>query len=163
MANKPLFFFLSFILFSCHSVENNPGLQSVTVNGVRLHYRIDGTGAPLILIHGSIVDYRYWQEQVPVLSRHFQVITYSRRYNYPNDNKLEPNHSAIVEAGDLLGLMNALKIEKANILGHSYGGYTALWFATDHPERVKKLILAEPPLNAGFRICPTEGAGLKNS
>ena len=158
MANKPLLFFLFFIFFSCHSVENNPGLQSVIVNGVRLHYRIDGTGSPLILIHGSIVDYRYWQEQVPVLSKHFQVITYSRRYNYPNDNKLEPNHSAIVEAGDLLGLMDVLKIEKANILGHSYGGYTALWFATDHPERVKKLILAEPPLQRWLPDLPN-GSG----
>jgi len=159
MAHKPLLSFLFFILFSCQSVENNPGLQSVLVNGVRLHYRIDGTGTPLILIHGSIVDYRYWQEQIPLLSKHFQVITYSRRYNYPNDNKLEPNHSAIVEALDLLGLMDALKIEKANILGHSYGAYTALWFATDHPERVKKLILAEPPLQRWLPDLPN-GAGL---
>ena len=67
------------------------------------------TGEPLILIHGSIVDYRYWEEQVPVLSKHFQVITYSRRYNYPNENKPEPDHSAIVEAGDLLGFNGCLK------------------------------------------------------
>ncbi len=146
MASKPLLFFLSFIFFSCHSVDKSNGLKTVTVNGVSLHYRIDGEGEPLILIHGSIVDYRYWNEQVPVLSKHFQVITYSRRYNYPNENKPVPNHSAIVEAGDLLGLMDALKIEKAYILGHSYGGYTALWFSTGHPDRVKKLILAEPPL-----------------
>jgi pimeloyl-ACP methyl ester carboxylesterase len=146
MANKPLLFFFSLIFFSCHSADTNSELKSVTVNGVSLHYRIDGTGEPLILIHGSIVDYRYWKEQVPVLSKHFQVITYSRRYNYPNENKLELNHSAIVEAGDLLGLMDALKIEKANILGHSYGGCTALWFATAHPEKVIKLILAEPPM-----------------
>jgi non-heme chloroperoxidase len=146
MANKPLLFLLSLILFSCHSAENDSGLKWVNVDGIQLHYRIDGAGEPLILIHGSIVDYRYWQEQVPVLSKHFQLITYSRRYNYPNENKSEPNHSAIVEAGDLLGLMDALKIEKANILGHSYGAYTALWFATAHPDRIKKLILAEPPL-----------------
>ncbi len=59
---------------------------------------------------------------------------------------MQPDHSAIVEARDLLGLMDELKIEKAYILGHSYGAYTALLFAIDHPDRVKKLILAEPPL-----------------
>ncbi len=57
-----------------------------------------------------------------------------------------PNHAAIVEAKDLLSLMDKLNIKQAYILGHSYGAYTALLFALEHPERVKKLILAEPPL-----------------
>lgn len=107
---------------------------------------IEGNGFPLILIHGSLTDLRYWKKQDSVLSQNFQLITYSRRYNYPNQNKALPNHSAIVEASDLLVLMDKLDIEEAHILGHSYGAYTALWFAQKHPERVKKLILAEPPL-----------------
>jgi non-heme chloroperoxidase len=149
-ANSGIWRFLHFsilsLIISCHADNKNGELKSVSFNGIQLHYKIEGKGDPLILIHGSAVDLRYWKEQVPVLSRSYQLITYSRRYNYPNDNIMEPNHSAIIEAQDLLGLMDELKIEKANILGHSYGAYTALLFAIKNPERIKKLILAEPPL-----------------
>ena len=145
---KSHFTVLLFILFvdSCQSSHKEQEVKTATVDGVQLHYKIEGQGEPIIFIHGSVVDLRYWKKQLPVFSKQFQVITYSRRYNYPNNNELMPNHSSIVEARDLLGLMNELKIEKAHIVGHSYGGYTALLFAIDHPERVKKLILAEPPL-----------------
>jgi non-heme chloroperoxidase len=149
---------LSLIIISCHSEPKNGELKSVSFNGITLHYKIEGNGEALILIHGSVVDLRYWKEQIPVLSKNFQLITYSRRYNYPNENKLEPNHSALVEAGDLLGLMNELKIKKAYILGHSYGGYTALLFALQNPERVKKLILAEPAIMSWLPDLPN-GAG----
>jgi non-heme chloroperoxidase len=141
-----LILFCSLFISSCRSGSGNGELKSVHFQGVEIHYKIDGVGEPIILIHGSVVDLRYWKEQVSVLSKHFQVITYSRRYNYPNDNEMQPNHSAIVEARDLLGLMDELNIQKAYILGHSYGAYTALLFAIEHPERINKLILAEPPL-----------------
>ena len=151
---------LSFLilLISCHSGRNKAEFESVTFNGIQIHYKIDGQGEPLILIHGSVVDIRYWKEQTPVLSKYYKVITYSRRYNYPNDNPMDSNHSAIVEAKDLLGLMDALKIERANVLGHSYGGYTALLFAIANPDRVKKLILAEPPLERWLPDLPN-GSG----
>jgi len=151
---------LSFLilLISCHSGRNKAEFESVTFNGIQIHYKIDGQGEPLILIHGSVVDIRYWKEQTPVLSKYYKVITYSRRYNYPNDNPMDSNHSAIVEAKDLLGLMDALKIDRANVLGHSYGGYTALLFAIANPDRVKKLILAEPPLERWLPDLP-DGSG----
>ena len=153
---------LLFLLVSCHSDgktdSNKAGLESLTVNGIQIHYKIEGHGKPLILIHGSVVDIRYWKEQTSVFSKYFKLITYSRRYNYPNENPMDSNHSAIVEAKDLLGLMDELKIEKANILGHSYGGYTALLFALAHPDRVDKLILAEPPLERWLPDLPN-GAG----
>lgn len=120
--------------------------KSITVNDMELHYQDNGKGNPLILIHGSLADLRYWEEQTPVLSEHYRVISYSRRYNYPNQNMAQPNHSAIIEAEDLLALLDELEIEQASVLGHSYGAYTALWFALDHPERVHKLILAEAPV-----------------
>ena len=149
---------LLILLISCHSGSNKAELESVTFNGIQIHYKIEGQGEPLILIHGSVVDIRYWSEQTPVLSKEFKVITYSRRYNYPNDNPMDSNHSAIVEAKDLLGLMDALKIERANVLGHSYGGFTALLFAIANPDRVRKLILAEPPLQRWLPDLPN-GSG----
>ncbi|MBM79011.1 MAG: hypothetical protein CMJ78_00255 [Planctomycetaceae bacterium] len=114
---------------------------------VSLHMIEQGTGEPIVFIHGISGDYQIWQRQVAAFAQQrFRAISYSRRYNYPNDNPLKPNHSAVVEADDLDRLLTKLEIDKAHIVGHSYGGYTALMFALKHPKRVRTLILCEPPL-----------------
>src|SRR5262249_5255986 len=78
---------------------------------------------------------------------------YSRRYNYPNPNKQRAKHSAIVEAEDLAALIKKLDLGKVHVLGHSYGAYTALFLAVKHPELVRTLTLAEPPVVfAGGRV-----------
>jgi pimeloyl-ACP methyl ester carboxylesterase len=122
-------------------------LKDVRVNGVELHYLECGRGIPVVLIHGGLGDYREWNSQIGPLSRHYRVIVYSRRYNYPNNNaEIPPDHSAIVEARDLAALLDALKLERVHMVGYSYGALTALFFATEHPERVRSLTLAEPPI-----------------
>ena len=122
-------------------------LKNVRVNGVELHYLECGRGIPVVLIHGGLGDYREWNSQIGPLSRHYRVIVYSRRYNYPNNNvEILPDHSAIVEARDLAALLDELKLERVHIVGYSYGALTALFFATEHPERVRSLTLAEPPI-----------------
>lgn len=140
--------FLFLILSGCSSGSNSELYQKVFLPDVELHYSVAGEGFPLILIHGSLTDLRYWENQLPELQKQYRVFSYSRRYNYPNQNQNAAitNHSAMVEAEDLLYFMNALKISEAHILGHSYGAYTALIFSLEHPERVKKLIVAEPPI-----------------
>ena len=70
-----------------------------------------------------------WEKQVTAFAAEgFRALAYSRRYNYPNTNQLQPNHSASVEADDLAKLLSKLSIPKAHIIGHSYGAYTALLF-----------------------------------
>ena len=79
------------------------------VHGVELHYIEAGRGEPLILLHGGQGDYRSWEPQLQALSPHYRVISYSRRYHYPNNNPLTvPNHSAYVEAEDLAAFMRQL-------------------------------------------------------
>jgi non-heme chloroperoxidase len=122
-------------------------LKNVRVNGVELHYLEKGSGVPVVLIHGGLGDYREWNPQIERISSHYRVIAYSRRYNYPNNNaEIPPDHSAIVEARDLAALLDALKLERVHVVGYSYGALTALFFATEHPERVRSLTLAEPPI-----------------
>jgi pimeloyl-ACP methyl ester carboxylesterase len=122
-------------------------LKNVRVNGVELHYLDKGSGIPVVLIHGGLGDYREWNSQIERISNHYQVIAYSRRYNYPNDNGvILPDHSAIVEARDLAALLDALKLERVHIVGYSYGALTALFLATEHPELVRSLTMAEPPI-----------------
>ncbi|WP_373492846.1 alpha/beta fold hydrolase [Aquiflexum sp.] len=138
--------YILLILTGCKAGTNQENYQVLDLSGATIHYDVAGEGFPLILIHGSLTDMRYWERQVPTLQKYYCVYTYSRRYNYPNQNQPIANHSAIVEAEDLLNFMDALEIKEANILGHSYGAYTALVFAMEHPKRVKKMILAEPPI-----------------
>jgi pimeloyl-ACP methyl ester carboxylesterase len=122
-------------------------LNNVRVNGVELHYLESGSGISVVLIHGGLGDYREWNLQIGRISSHYRVIAYSRRYNYPNNNvEILPDHSAIVEARDLAALLDALKLERVHIVGYSYGALTALFFATEHPERVRSLTMAEPPI-----------------
>lgn len=152
--------FLYYLFVSCNTGPKDD-YSKVTIGDVELHYQIHGTGTPLIFIHGSLADLRYWKEQTPFLDDNFQVITYSRRFNFPNANGLQSSHSANVEAADLLKLMDKLKIERAYIVGHSYGAYTALVFALEHRERVMKLVLAEPPIMRWLGDIPG-GEGLED-
>ncbi|MEM7146846.1 MAG: alpha/beta hydrolase [Verrucomicrobiota bacterium] len=116
-------------------------------DGVELHFVEKGEGEPIIFIHGLTGDYSVWDRQIEAFSKEgYRAIAYSRRYNYPNENRLRPNHSAIVEATDLAGFMHALELKEAHIVGFSYGAYTALFLALEHPALVKSLTLAEPPI-----------------
>jgi pimeloyl-ACP methyl ester carboxylesterase len=122
-------------------------LKTIPVNGVELHYLERGSGTPLVLIHGGLGDCREWSAQLPQMSSRYQVIAYSRRYNFPNDNRgISPDHSALVEAADLAGLIDGLKLGQVHLVGYSYGALTALFYAVQHPEHVRSLTLAEPPV-----------------
>ena len=134
----------------------------IAADGITLHYVERGGGDAVVLVHGSLADYTYWLDtnQVTPLAGRYRVIAYSRRYNYPNDNPPDRRHSAIVEAADLLRLVDALHIDRVHLVGHSYGAYTALAFAVEHPDRVRTLVLAEPPIIAWLPDLPG-GAELK--
>jgi non-heme chloroperoxidase len=120
----------------------------VVIDGNEIHYIESGSGEPVVLVHGSLVDYGYWQEsnQVAPLAEAYRVIAYSRRYNHPNRNPLAGHHSAVVEARDLGLLLDELGTGPVHLVGHSYGAYTALLFALEHPDRVRSLVLGEPPV-----------------
>lgn len=114
---------------------------------IELHYMRQGRGPTVILIHGAMGDYRSWTPQWASFTEQFDTISYSRRYSYPNDNPLlAHDHNAVVDAQDLLGLMDALAIDKAILVGSSYGGFTALAMAVHYPQRVRALVSVEAPM-----------------
>ena len=100
-----------------------------------------------MFVHGALRDYRDSDSQTEPLAKHYRVIVYSRRYNFPNHNEIQADHSAIVEAEDLAALLKELDIKQAHLIGHSYGAYTTLFLAIKHPELVRSLTLAEPPVH----------------
>lgn len=110
------------------------------INGIDLYYEVHGEGPPLVLSHGIGSNHLHWWQQVPALSRHFQVITFDHRgFGFSKDtNNLGP--AAFID--DLEGLVDHLAIKKAAFAGQSMGGVTIGGFASRHPERVTALILS---------------------
>jgi non-heme chloroperoxidase len=150
MKVKKLFIFLLFIIFGYQafaqtSEANLPVLEASLPNGIKLHYISAGSGETLIFIHGSISDYTYWNDEVRYFSKYYRVIAYSRRYNNPNNNPAISGYSVITDADDLALLIKKLKLGKVNVVGHSIGAFTALFFTIRHPEMISHLVLAEPP------------------
>lgn len=121
-------------------------LQSLSINGIQLHWLEKGEGEPLILMPGAIGDYRSWTNQMDEFSRHFRTIALSRRYEFPSkyvkggDGSMDPCIS------DLLGLIAHLNLKKVSLVGHSFGGYICLAFTHRYPHLVNRLVLEEPTI-----------------
>lgn len=124
----------------------------VNVNGVELHYIEQGDGEPLILLHGGQGDYRSWATHLETLSRRYKVIAYSRRYNYPNNNPMTASYrSAYTDADDLAAFIQQLNLGPTHLVGTSAGALAALVLATERPDLVRSLVLAEPPIHRWAR------------
>jgi len=128
--------------------SQSSGKRRVQVtNGATLEYHEVGSGEPLVLVHGSASDYRTWGLQQPALAEHFRVISYSRRYHWPNDPISDgADYSMDEQVGDLQALLHALDAGPAHLVGHSYGAFLALLVAVREPSLVRSLVLAEPPV-----------------
>jgi pimeloyl-ACP methyl ester carboxylesterase len=122
--------------------------RRITLNsGEELHYVREGQGPVVIFIHGAMGDFRSSEPQWAEFTKTYDCISYSRRYSYPNRNELKTSdHNALVDAADLAGLMDVLQIEKAALVGSSYGGFTALAFAVQNPLRATAIVSVEAPM-----------------
>ncbi|PKM01031.1 MAG: 2-hydroxy-6-oxo-2,4-heptadienoate hydrolase [Gammaproteobacteria bacterium HGW-Gammaproteobacteria-9] len=131
--------------------------KSILAAGVLTNYHDVGEGQPVILIHGSgpgVSAYANWRLTIPALSKFYRVIAPDmvgfgftdrpENYNYSKDNWV--NH--------VIGVMDALEIEKAHIVGNSFGGGLAIATALRYPERVDRIVLMGA---AGTRFDVTEG------
>ncbi|MFN2563407.1 MAG: alpha/beta fold hydrolase [Gemmatimonadaceae bacterium] len=115
--------------------------------GVRLHYVERGNGTPVVFIHGGGRDYRYWDAHLEWFARRYRAVAYSRRYAPPNANPaIRPDYAANIDAADLAALLQQLRLGPAHLVGASIGGVAALFLAVEHPELVRSLVLAEPPV-----------------
>lgn len=127
------------------SAKLNLPVKEISVNGTNLSYIEQGAGEPVVFIHGAVSDCRVWLEQFTAFAEDYRVISYSRRFHQPNNREEnDSNYTRATHTADLVGFLQALNIEKANLIGHSYGASIALSAALDHPELVGSLILGEP-------------------
>ncbi len=121
--------------------------QSVRVNDADFAYIEQGRGEPVIFVHGSLGDYRSWGAQLAPFCEQHRVISYSRRYHWPN---AQPNDDVTYQVAqhvaDLGALIEARGLAPAHVVGSSYGALTALSFTVERPDLVRSLVLGEPPL-----------------
>jgi pimeloyl-ACP methyl ester carboxylesterase len=105
-------------------------------DGTRLYYEEAGAGTPIVFVHEYAGDYRTWEPQLRYFCRGHRCVTFSQRGYPPSDVPADPaRYSQDVFRDDVIALMDALGIEKAHIVGHSMGAYTALHVGIRYPER----------------------------
>jgi pimeloyl-ACP methyl ester carboxylesterase len=114
---------------------------------IQHHYIEQGTGFPLILLHGNGEDGSYFEHQMEPFAEHFRVIAVDTR-GHGETPRGEAPFTIRQFAEDLYGFLNRLGIDKAHILGFSDGGNIAMVFAMTHPDRVEKLVLDGANLDA---------------
>jgi 3-oxoadipate enol-lactonase len=110
------------------------------VNGIELYYEENGKGFPLVLAHGAGGNHLSWWQQVPEYARHHRVITFDHRGWGLSLDTDDRGPAAFIE--DILGLLDALEIEWAVLVGQSMGGLSCLGAALARPERVRGLVMA---------------------
>lgn len=124
------------------------------VNGTELYYEVAGQGHPLVLNHGWLGDYHFWDDQFEALARHFKVVRYDIR-GFGKSGKRKRDMGPFSMEGDLHGLLEFLGIKKTYLLGLSMGGGLAIDFTLQYPEMVDALITVGSGLT-GFKDVPDE-------
>jgi pimeloyl-ACP methyl ester carboxylesterase len=116
--------------------------DTIEVNGHPIAYELRGKGVPIVLVAGTGYHGATWAAEFtqPLLERH-SVLTFDHRGTGKTPPSLN-RYSTRLFAQDAIGLMDALALPAAHVLGHSMGGRVAQWMALDHPERIRTLILA---------------------
>ncbi|MEU3453978.1 alpha/beta hydrolase [Micromonospora sp. NPDC006766] len=118
-------------------------MAKIEVNGAVLAYDEAGSGSPVVLMHAGIADRRMWRAQVPALAARHRVLAVDLR-GY-GDSELPPTPFAYHD--DVVGLLDALGIAQAALVGCSFGGKVAVDTALAYPERVSALALFGAPVS----------------
>ena len=114
-----------------------------TDDGVRLHYEEAGSGTPIVFVHEFAGDARSWEPQVRYFSRRYRCLAYCAR-GYP-PSEVPENHERYSQErarDDIRSVLDALKIERAHIVGLSMGANATLHFGLTYPKRAISLTFA---------------------
>jgi esterase len=144
-----MFLFVIINFFSYSSLvaadELRPEVKTLQVNNYDMSYVERGSGPPLILVHGSLSDYRTWLPLLEEFSETNRTIAVSLRHYYPEQWDGKGNDLTLLQhADDMAAFIQALHTGPVSFLGHSRGGAVALIMASQHPELVSRLILSDP-------------------
>jgi pimeloyl-ACP methyl ester carboxylesterase len=122
-----------------------------TASGTSVPYVEAGGGEPMVFVHGSLCDYRYWEPQIAALSKRFHCFAPSLGHYWPETNAFgRGDFSWEAHVGEMAEFIDALGLGAVHLVGHSRGGCIAFHLARQYPHMVKTLTLADPggPLQA---------------
>jgi len=108
--------------------------------GAPLYYEIVGQGKTVFFIHAGIADNRMWDDQISVFSQHYQTV----RYDIRGFGQSQIPAAPFAHHADPANLLRALNVEKAHVIGNSFGGKIAIDFALTYPDLVASLVLVAP-------------------
>ena len=120
-------------------------MPEAAANGIDLYYELEGSGEPLVLVHGSWGDATSWRFVVPGLAERFRVLVYDRRGHSRSERPGTPG-SVDEDGDDLAALLEALDLAPAHVVTNSWGGNIALRLAARRPDVFRSLCCHEPPL-----------------
>jgi len=122
------------------------------LNDVSLYYEVQGEGPPLVLIHGWTLNSRMWDDQIPAFAARYRVVRYDRRGFGRSTGEPATDRDAL----DLNDLVAHLGFSTVSLVAMSQGGWAALYFALDQPQKTSALVLNATVL-PGFNL-PFTGA-----
>jgi pimeloyl-ACP methyl ester carboxylesterase len=129
--------------------DKDKAMPKIHANGLNFHYQQAGEGPDVVLIHGVTGDLSIWFlcEAMGVLGRSFRVTAYDLRGHGYSD--LAPSgYTSADQSGDTIAIMDALEIDRAMLVGHSFGGVIAMHAAVLHPDRIEAVVLSDPSFPA---------------
>jgi pimeloyl-ACP methyl ester carboxylesterase len=131
---------------------------AVADDGVRLYFEETGTGDPIVFIHEFAGDHRSWEPQVRHFARQYRCLVFAARGYPPSDVPRDlGSYGQDRAVADIAAVLDAAGIEKAFLVGNSMGGFSALHFALQHPDRTVGAVVAgcgygaHPDKEPGFR------------
>ncbi|MCB1051776.1 MAG: alpha/beta hydrolase [Acidobacteria bacterium] len=127
----------------CLLLQASPNL--VKINGTELLVKSIGSGEPIILLHGGPgLSHDYFLPAFETLAKTHQVIFFDQRLSGASSVDVEADQITMdAFVADINGIADHFKLEKFHLLGHSYGGLIAMFYAKAHPERLKSLMLVD--------------------
>jgi pimeloyl-ACP methyl ester carboxylesterase len=115
----------------------------ITDDGVKLYFEEAGSGTPIVFVHEFAGDCRSWESQLRYFSPRYRCITFNARGYPPSDVPDDPQKYSQQRArDDIKAVLDALDIDKADVVGLSMGGFAALHFGFTYPDRARSLVVA---------------------
>jgi pimeloyl-ACP methyl ester carboxylesterase len=130
---------------AAEAAPSSPQVRQMRANGVDLAYVEQGSGVPVIFVHGAVGDWRTFDGVRPAVAARYRYVAYSRRYHYPNPWPGDgSDYSYQLHEQDLVAFIRALNAGPVHLVGTSYGAAVVLLAVLDHPELVKSAVIGEP-------------------
>lgn len=139
---------LALVLSACQTTvprtwDLPPGVKTLAVNGYPMAYVEKGSGAPMVLVHGALVDYRYLAASMDLLAANHRVFAISLRHHYPERWNGQGAYNLPLHASDVAEFIRALNVGPVHLVGHSFGGTVVFLVAHSAPEVVRSLTSME--------------------